>query len=110
MTTTTCPTCGRPPRGISPVEQVVTGLVGPDVAPLLCEVWTMVAALARGMDGREVRQQNLVAAVMDLTGAAERTVVNTIAAGVRAGYLDREYRMDGDPPRRRSYLTWKETS
>jgi hypothetical protein len=47
---------------------------------------------------------------MDLTVAAERTVVNTIAAGVRAGYLDREYRMDGDPPRRRSYLTWKETS
>ena len=69
----------------------------------------MVRTLASAMDGREVRQQILVAAVMDLTGAAERTVTNTIAAAVRAGYLHREYRMDGEPRRRRSYLTWKET-
>lgn len=105
---TTCPTCGRGPRIASPVEQVVAGDVGPDVAPLLCKVWAMVAALTKGMDGREVRQQDLVPHVMDLTGAAERTVVNTIAAAVRAGHLHREYRMDGDPPRRRSYLTWME--
>lgn len=103
-----CPTCGRAPRAqISPVDQVVTGEADRDTAPLLYEAWDVIQVLTRAMHGRPVRRQDLVAQVMTLTGCAENTAGNLIAAGVRAGYLSREYRIDGTPRRQRCYLTWR---
>lgn len=107
---TACPTCGRPPRPQSPIEAVIAGQIGSDTAPLLTAVWTTIRALMRAVDGRAVSQQALVAQVMLLTGCAERTAQNCIAAAVRAGHLTREYRSDGTPRRRRSHLRWKDTA
>ena len=106
---TTCPTCGRTSRPIRPTEQVVSGLAGPDVAPLLCAVWKMVRSMTRQTSGA-VRQQDLVSYITAMTGAAEYTVLGIISAAVRAGHLHREYRTGGQPVRRRSYLTWAKTS
>ncbi len=105
---TACPTCGRPPRPQSPIEAVIAGQVGPETAPLLFTVWTTTRTLMRAVDGRAVSQQALVAQVVTLTGCAEKTALNLIAAAVRSGHLARAYRSDGRPKRKRCYLTWKD--
>ncbi len=88
------------------MEAVIDGQIGSETAPLLSAVWTTLRTLMRAVDGR-VRQQDLVSAVVDLTGCADKTAQNCIATAVRAGYLTREYRFDGTPRRRRCYLTWR---
>lgn len=109
--TTVCPTCGRGPgHHRAPADQVVTGDAGPDVAPLLCEAWEVIRAALQSAGRHQVRQQDLVALATALTGCAEYTATSLIAAAVRAGHVEREYRHDGTPTRRRSYLTWRDAT
>lgn len=83
----------------SPCTQVVTGQVGPDVAPILCAAWAEVeAALA---SGRWVKRAALAYVVAERQGCSVRTVENLCQAAGHSGVIEVTY---GPPPRRAAWI------